>query len=214
MDDDPRSVAIAQRWGFTAEGHPIQSELTFKPDAPLHHAVLNSGVTVEDGAELNFPDRDAVGSMLRTSDTSPEAAAGMTVNLTDLAATIEKGQTPVVALVRVHGNPAAITFGTIDNGTLRIMYTGVDPKFRRQGLGRLVKHTAHVYAEQQGADRSATYNDEQNTAIRRLNASLGYKVKFGYYRMVQTVETAPDAPTSKSTSMSASPLASSLARAE
>src|SRR5690242_8857020 len=123
----------------------------------------------------------------------------MTVSLTDLAASAAGGQSANGALIRVHGQPAAITFGTIDNRSLHVVYTGVDPQFRRQGLGRLAKHTAHVYAEGKGAESSATYNDEHNTAIRRLNASLGYSVTFGFYRMVKTIPPAVTPPTSRST---------------
>ena len=186
MDDDPRSLAVARRWGFAVEGHPIHSQLSLDAAATAPRTLPN-GVSVQDCSELSFSDPGAVQAMLTASNTSPEAVAGMRMTLEDLSAAVPPGTTPVGVLVRVDGLPVGIAFGVVDENTLRITYTGVHRQFRRRGLARLAKQHLHAAAASKGADRGATFNDEHNTAIRALNADLGYTVKFGFYRVAQPV---------------------------
>ncbi len=182
MDDEPRSLAIAERWGFTVEGHPIRSEcpLTPQPPAPIP---MPTDVTMHNGSQLDFPDQDAVDTMVRASDTSPEAIAGMRMSLQNLSNGVAAHHTPVGVLVRAHGAPAGISFGIIEDQTLKVGYTGVQPRYRGQGLGLLLKRAIHAAAAKEGANRSVTYNDASNTAIRRINADLGYVPQFGYLRV-------------------------------
>ena len=186
MDDDPRSLAVSRRWGFAVEGHPIHSQLNLDADATAPTA-LPDAVSVQDCSELSFPDPGAVQAMLTASNTSPEAVAGMRMTMEDLAAAVPPGTTPVGVLVRVDALPVGIAFGVVDENTLKITYTGVHRQYRRRGLARLAKHHLHAAAARHGADRTATFNDEHNTAIRALNADLGYTVTFGFYRVAQPV---------------------------
>ena len=182
MDDDPRSLDIARRWGFTIESHPIRSEVAL---GAVVWPALGQGITVDDCSDLNFPDPADVEAMLAASHTDPDAAVGMTLTLRELAARVGDGMQPVGGLLRVDGRPAALTCGVIEDDALMISYTGVDPQYRGRGLGRLVKLWAHAQASERGAHRSVTYNEEHNTPIRRINTLLGYTVQFGYYRMVR-----------------------------
>ena len=188
MDDDPRSLDIARHWGFTVESHPIRAEVAL--DA-IAWPTLDHGVTVDDCSDLTFPDPADVEAMLAASHTDPDAAAGMSLTLRDLAARVGDGVHPVGALLRVDGRPAALTCGVIEDQALMISYTGVDPQYRGRGLGRLIKLWAHAQASERGAQRSVTYNEEHNTPIRRINTMLGYTVRFGYYRMVRPAPSHP-----------------------
>jgi GNAT superfamily N-acetyltransferase len=186
MDNDPRSLAVSRRWGFAVEGHPIHSQLNLDA-ASTAPPTLPDGVSMQDCSELDFSDPGAVQAMLTASNTSPEAVAGMRMTVEDLSAAVPPGATPVGVLVRVDALPVGIAFGVVDENTLKITYTGVHRHYRRRGLARLAKQHLHAAAARHGADRTATFNDEHNTAIRALNADLGYTVTFGFYRVAQPV---------------------------
>jgi GNAT superfamily N-acetyltransferase len=188
-DDDARSLSVAGHWGFTVAAHPIQSEY------PLPGAAVPpsppEGVPVDDCSNLQFTDRDEVDAMIIASDTSPEGRAGMRMDLEMLSAAADTTPTPCGVLARVRGVPAGICFGAIEDRALKITYTGVQPRFRGRGLGRLLKEVAHTQARDKGADRSVTFNDASNTAIRRINAGLGYVVQFGYFRVSRALAPEP-----------------------
>lgn len=180
-DNDQRSVDIVQHWGFTIESHPIRSELSL---ASVSAPKPVDGITIENRADLDFPDAAAVEEMLSASHTDPEAAVGIRVTLQDLV-TAGNGNTHVAVLARLGDKPAGLTAGVIVDNSLYISYTGVHPQYRGRRLARIIKQSAHVQAAQHGAKRSITYNDERNTPIRRVNTALGYTIKFGSYRMTR-----------------------------
>ena len=181
-DDDERSHAVALHWGFRAAAHTITSELALAllpvPDPP-------EDVILDEAPDLVFADRPQVESMLLTSQTNPEAAAGLLVDLDGMAATVTDAEQPVCVVARVHGRPAAITFGSVAHGCLHILYSGVDPALRGRGLMKLVKQQAHLVARDLGATVSRTTNAEDNSGIRRVNAELGYTVVGGTLGLVK-----------------------------
>jgi GNAT superfamily N-acetyltransferase len=181
-DDDERSHSVALRWGFRAAAHTITSELDLGllpvPDPP-------EGVTLDDVPNLEFADRAEVEAMLLRSQTNPEAASGLVLDLAGLAATVTETERPVGVVARVDGRPAAITFGSVAHDCLHILYSGVDPALRGRGLMRLVKQQAHLLARDLGATVSRTTNAESNGGIRRVNAELGYAVVGGTLGLVK-----------------------------
>jgi hypothetical protein len=148
MDDDPGSLTVARRWGFSVEGHPIRSEVPLSVTEPAPR--LPEQVSVDPCSDLSFPDRAAVEAMLAATDSSPEAVAGMRVTLEDLAAAVGPGMTPVGVLVRRDGQPVAIAYGVIERHSLNVTYTGARPAYRRRGLGRLAKQALHAAAAGRG----------------------------------------------------------------
>jgi hypothetical protein len=92
-------------------------------------------------------------------------------------------------------SPAAITFGVIDEKVLNIGYTGVGPAFHGRGLAVVVQHGAHAAAARLAVERSVTENDEQNRAIRDVNAAMGYQVRFGYHPVASDLAAAAALPT-------------------
>ncbi len=97
------------------------------------------------------------------------------------------GERSLGSLARVDGVPAAIAFAIVEDGgdSGGVGYTGVDPRFRGRGLGRLVKEDVHHRAAAPRHPALGTDNEEHNDGIRRLNAELGYQVTYGVYRMRQ-----------------------------
>ena len=181
-DDDARALDVARHWGFEVQTHSINSRLRL--DGPRPEVAPPAGVDVESSAEVRFDDEPAVDAMLLRSQTNPEARAGFTFDgLATFRSMIAPGETPVSVLARVDGAPAAVLYGGVLDGLLYVAYTGVDPAFRGRGLARLVKQQAHRDARTAGAEAAYTNNEERNTAIRRLNADLGYVVESGTYRL-------------------------------
>jgi GNAT superfamily N-acetyltransferase len=180
-DDDPRSLDVARHWGFEVQEHSIASRLDLTvlpvPDPP-------EGVSLHECLDLEFADPEAVGQVLRASQTNPEARAGWVFTLESLAAQVGD-DLPVCVLARVDGEPAAMSFGTVKGATRLILYSGVDPARRGRGLMKLVKQQAHLVAARLGASESRTVNEEHNVGIRRINEALGYVPTSGVFRLSQ-----------------------------
>lgn len=183
-DDEPRSLAVAEHWGYAVQRTSICSQ---KSLADLPVPTPGADVTLESVPDLRFEgaEADAVGAMLLASQTNPEAAAGQVATVDSLRAIAHTGD-PVAVLARVDGSPAAITVGDVTpDGTLFIAYTGVDPARRGHGLARLVKEQAHLDGARLGATVCTTENEAGNAGIRRINAELGYEVRFGTHYLVR-----------------------------
>lgn len=179
FDDEERSLQIARHWGFEVEELSISSAVSLVGTRPPQPPV---DVTLDSSTDDNYPDRAAVEAMLLASRTSPEALAGAVLDLDRLKKAMQ-GSDPVQVVARVDGVPAAIASGSVYDGQLNVMYTGVDPRFRGRGLALLVKQQAHHDAARLGATGSATTNEVGNTGIRGINARLGYQVLHGTYRL-------------------------------
>jgi GNAT superfamily N-acetyltransferase len=78
----------------------------------------------------------------------------------------------------VLGDDRAVAFTLLevdpDHGLASNEMTGTLPEFRRRGLARLAKLATIRWAREQGYRTILTSNDEQNSAMVRLNESLGY----------------------------------------
>jgi GNAT superfamily N-acetyltransferase len=179
-DDDPRSVAIAEHWGF----HTLQRSLTSLLDVSRVSAPeAPAGVTLSIHRDVGLPDPAAVDAMVDASQTNPERAHSGPFTLTELIRMVGEDETPILVLARVDGVPAAVSLGTLAGDVTYVMYTGVDPAFRGRGLALLVKQALHADARDLGATRCLTENEEANAGIRRINAELGYQVLFSALRM-------------------------------
>lgn len=183
FDDEARAGEIARHWGFTIEEHSINSRL---PLGDLVAPEPGPGVSIESNADQDFADLDAVEAMLAASQTNPEAQAGLALRLEHMRHPTPPARS-VLVVARVHGVPAALTWGVLAEGAFYVAYSGVDPAYRGRGLAALVKQHAAVEAQAAGATEAITNNEEHNTGIRRINAELGFQVTSGTWRMVQVL---------------------------
>ena len=190
FDDDERSLSIARAWDFEVLQHSITSRLDLSSATEPHPP---PGITLEPCDDLQFDDADAVQACLTASQTNPEAAAGLHMDLAMLIGFVGSEETPIGSLARLDGRPVAITHGGVADSLLHLSYTGVDPAFRGQGLAKLVKEHAHARARAAGAVAAMTDNEEHNAGIRHVNDALGYQRCFGTYWMRQTLGTPADA---------------------
>lgn len=178
-DDDDRSGAVAEHWGYAA----LQRSITARRDVTdAEPPEVPPGVTVESYPDLALPDPGAVERMLVASQTNPEVAHSGAMSLEMLLGTVASDEVPLLVVARVDGTPAAISFGMAKPPVAYVSYTGVDPAYRGRGLARLAKQALHVAARAAGVDTCYTDNEEHNTGIRRVNAELGYEVVVGVWR--------------------------------
>ena len=179
FDDEERALAVARHWGLEVLEHSITSRLDLSETGPP--PIPPPDVTVEECGDLVFDDEAAVVACLTASQTNPEAAAGLMIDLALLRGWVGSDEVAIGSLVRVDGRPVAISHGSVSGQSLHLTYTGVDPAFRGRGLAALAKGHAHAWAQEAGATESMTDNEADNTGIRHVNESLGYQPAYGTY---------------------------------
>ena len=184
FDDDPRSLAIGNHWGFEVSQRSITSRVELLDVAA---PVPPERITLEAADDLAFPDDGAVDAMFVASQTNPEARNNHLMTLAEIRKYVFPGERGIACLARVDGVPAALCFAIAGDGGVEgsVAYTGVDPAFRGRGLGRLVKQHVHHRAHESGVRRLTTDNEEHNEGIRRLNDEMGFTTAYGVYRMRQ-----------------------------
>lgn len=189
-DDDARSLAVAEHWGYRRDEHEIFSRLDLgdiaAPDLP-------EGVTVTTHHDFRPPDAAAVDQMLDASQTNPERETLGVFDLGRLQAAVAKDETPLLVVTRFHDAPVALSTLTVTGDLAYVGYTGVDPAFRGRGLAKLTKQAIHAEARAAGARVCMTTNEEHNLGIRRINAEMGYRVDHGFWRIAKTLRRVPDA---------------------
>jgi ribosomal-protein-alanine N-acetyltransferase len=138
-------------------------------------------VTIRYLPSLLGVDDDALDTMMRAADTSPEAAETGGLGLRELATM--PGSFAVIA--DVHGAPVGCSVAQQSNSSGWVLMTATLPSVRRRGIGRAVKEALHTYGYQRGVRRFGTRNESGNDAIRRLNQALGYTVVCGTFGVRQ-----------------------------
>ena len=181
FEDEERSFVIARHWGFLVEEHSITSTMDL---AGVHAPEPPPGVTVELRPDLSLPDYGEVDAMLVRSQTNPEAAAGLGLRLEHMKEPLPPAVS-ILAVARVDGVPAAISWGQLVYGVFYVAYSGVDPAFRGRGLATLVKQHAAAAALAAGGEIALTNNEAHNAGIRAVNDRLGFRPVSGTFRMVR-----------------------------
>ena len=183
---DEVALAVAEHWGFESVQVSITSRLVLDDVAP---AVSPDGVSLEVADDLRFADAEAVEAMFAASQTNPEATNSHLMTIPGVRRYVFPGEHGIATVARVDGVPAALCFAIVaeDGDDGGVAYTGVDPRFRGRGLGRLVKQDVHHRAYQYGIRRLGTDNEEHNEGIRRLNAEMGFVEEYGVHRMRRLV---------------------------
>ena len=180
--EDEVSVAVARGWGYQVQQLSISSTCdlsTAEPPPPT------DGCSFEACDDLTFDDEEAVEAMLLASQTNPEFELGMVNSLESLRRSPAGSQSPVAALARVDGRPAAISFAVGDGDAMHVFYTGVAPDLRGRALGRATKQFLHAHARDRGIRTAYTDNEEHNAGIRHVNDQLGYVRHYGSYWMAR-----------------------------
>lgn len=181
-DDDPVGLAVAQHWGFQVVSHAIRSRYDVRHDpAPARGNRSPYTFRVID-ARSPAADRTWLAPLIRKSDTSPESVdLGWHATLADLETMFPN---IVWVVIEDQGLPlAAASAAPRTDEAWLVIYTGVLPDHRREGLARLAKQQLHTVVAERGATTLTTENEARNSGIRALNASLGYEVVGGEIRL-------------------------------
>lgn len=189
-DDESVGLAVAQRWGFQMVSHAIRSRYDLRRNSvPAEGNRSPYAFRVID-ARSPAADRAWLAPLIPISDTSPEAIdLGWRATLADLETMF-----PNIVWVAIEdqGLPlAAASAAPRTDEDWLVIYTGVSPDHRREGLARLAKQELHAVVAARGARTLTTENEARNTGIRALNASLGYEVVGGEIRLRRTSSTHP-----------------------
>lgn len=176
-DNDTRTLAIVQHWGFDPHQRGVASVLRLREPAP--HPTLPPGITMDTITHWDVPD-DLAEAWL-ASDTSPEAIVLGAAGAHDYAAMFDA---PVIVWASVDGVAAALASAHRQSDEeWAVIYTGTTPLARGRGLARLVKQELHAQAWEAGVQRVTTVNEASNTGIRALNAAMGYEPDVGDIRL-------------------------------
>jgi len=182
-DDDDRSLAVAQRWGFepTLRTGVRRLALGSLPPEPERREGISVRTVVD--RDLAASDLDPE-PLLRASSTNPEASDGLPFAL----GYVRQSNPGFLWVVAVEADEpvACCLVDVTDSDVAEVLFTGVAPAARRRGLGRLVKEHAHAEAFARGARSLVADNDERNLAVVALNESLGYRRTGGEVSMVRS----------------------------
>jgi mycothiol synthase len=183
-DDDPESLAFAQKRGFVEERREKGVALDLTTIEPPT-VMPPSGVEIVAWAER------------------PELAGGMYEVMLDAAPDVPgyeeerpepyddwlahemqgPGDKPEATFIAVAGDEvvgyAKFSLTTAQPSVAHHDFTGVKRAWRGRGVARALKAAQIVWAKANGYEELRTTNDERNAPIRRINAEFGYQPSVG-----------------------------------
>jgi GNAT superfamily N-acetyltransferase len=183
-DDDPESLAFAQRRGFTEEGHELGVSLDLtRIEPPI--VELPEGVRILTWAERPELARGIYGVTLEAEPDIPGSEHDLVKPFDDWLAHDMRGpgDRPDATFVAVAGDEvigyAKFSLTSAQPTTAHHDLTGVKRAWRGRGVARALKATQIGWAKAHGYEELRTTNDERNAPIRRLNQQFGYQPSIG-----------------------------------
>jgi GNAT superfamily N-acetyltransferase len=183
-DNDPDSLAFAERRGFAKERHEkgVALDLTAIEPPPVEPPQGVEIVTWADRPEL------ARGLFEISVETSPDVPGYEDEQHEPFEAWLEHdmqgpGDRPEATFVAVAGDEAVgyAKFSLSSAAPTRAYHdlTAVKRAWRGRGIARSLKAAQIGWAKANGFEQLRTTNDERNTPMRRLNEQLGYRPSIG-----------------------------------
>ena len=183
-DNDPDSLAFAQRRGFTVERHEkgVALDLTAIEPPPVEPP---HGVDI-----VSWADRPELARALFeiSVEASPDVPGYEDETHEPFEAWLAHdmqgpGDRPEATFVAVAGDVAVgyAKFSLSSTDPTRAYHdlTAVKRAWRGRGIARALKSAQIGWAKANGFEQLKTTNDERNTAMRRLNEQLGYRPWIG-----------------------------------
>ena len=183
-DDDPGSLAFAQRRGFVEESHEkgVSLDLTrIRP--PIVEPP--EGVEIVTWAERPELARGMYEVVLEATPDIPGGEGEQVEPFEDwLAHDMQgPGDRPEATFVAVAGDQvigyAKFSLSAAQSTTAHHDLTGVKRAWRGRGVARALKATQIAWAKANGYQELRTRNDERNAPIRHLNEEFGYRPAVG-----------------------------------
>jgi len=179
-EDDPESLAWAQRRGFQERSREALVELDLATHEPLP-VEPPPGVDIVTWAERPELTRGLHGV---AAEASPDIPGSEDEHIEPFEEWLSvhmqgEGDRPEGTFVAVAGDEvvgyAKFSFWAAKPDTLFHDLTAVKRAWRGRGIARALKRAQLAWAKEQGYRYVRTSNEERNEPIRRLNAELGYR---------------------------------------
>lgn len=183
-DNDPESLAFAQRRGFAEDRREKGVSLDLRQIEPPTVAPPE-GVEITTWAERPELARGMYEVFLEAAPDIPGGESELIEPFEDwLAHDMEgPGDRPEATFVAVAGEEvigyAKFSLTVAQPTTAHHDLTGVKRSWRGRGVARSLKATQIAWANANGFEELRTRNDERNAPIRRLNAEFGYRPTIG-----------------------------------
>lgn len=187
-EDDPESLAWAERRGFRERSRDAQVELDLGRYDP-RPAEPPAGVELVTWAERPELARGIYEVVLEAWPDIPGADEDRVEPFEEwLSVHMQgSGDRPEGTFVAVSGDEvvgyAKLSFWDAKPDTPFHDLTGVKRAWRGRGIARALKHAQLAWAKEQGYRYLRTANEERNEPIRRLNEQLGYRPLPGRIRL-------------------------------
>jgi mycothiol synthase len=183
-DDDPESLAFAERRGFVEESHErgVALDLTRISPPAIEPP---EGIDIVTWAERPELARGMYEVVLEASPDIPGAEGEQVEPFEDwLAHDMEgPGDRADATFVAVAGDDvigyAKFSLSVAQSTTAHHDLTGVKRAWRSRGVARALKATQIAWAKANGYEELRTHNDERNAPIRHLNDEFGYRPSVG-----------------------------------
>jgi len=183
-DDDPESLAFAQRRGFSEVGHELGVSLDLtRIEPPIVEPP--EGVRIVTWAERPELARGIYEVTLEAEPDIPGSEHDLVKHFEDwLAHDMQgPGDRPDATFVAVAGDEvvgyAKFSLTSAQPTTAHHDLTGIKRAWRGRGVARALKATQIGWAKAHGYEELRTSNDERNAPIRRLNQQFGYRPSIG-----------------------------------
>ncbi|MGE5676305.1 MAG: GNAT family N-acetyltransferase [Mycobacterium leprae] len=198
-DDDPDSLAFAERRGFAVDRQQFRSMLSIATchDDRWQGAVDRAealGIRFRTLAELGFSAEtlrnlyNLTGQVVR--DIPGRSLDGPRQSFEEFCEGFRRAALPpecqLVALDGVTWVGVALLSPKMQDGQclLENDLTGVDRRYRGLGIAQALKVLAVRIARDYGADYIWTRNDSQNAPILAINRKMGYRAEAGVYSLI------------------------------
>jgi len=172
--DDAESVAFARRRGFRDHSRELGFELELSegeppavdPPAGIEIALLADHPDLASGAyDVGV---EALPDVPGSEDWSPPSVDQfVATHLRGLAIFLAVSEGEVVGYAKLSARPDGLT---VEHGM-----TAVKRAWRGRGIAKALKRAQITWAHANGIERLTATNEERNTAIQRVNESLGYR---------------------------------------
>jgi mycothiol synthase len=183
-DNDPDSLAFAQRRGFTEEGHELGVSLDLTRIQPPT-VEPPEGVRIVTWAERPELTRGIYEVTLEAEPDIPGSEHDLVKPFEEwLAHDMQgPGDRQDATFLAVAGDEvigyAKFSLTSAQPTTAHHDLTGVKRAWRGRGVARALKATQIEWAKTHGYEELRTTNDERNAPIRRLNQQFGYRPSIG-----------------------------------
>ena len=196
-DDEPQSVAFAERHGFQCMAHIFESsidpsEFDLSPYLPAIEAVKQSGLEIVTLAELGSTDQTRY-KLWEIENITDHDIPGLDADQLPSWEDAKKSWyqaswfNPEAEFIAMDGDRFAGVFGVAEmsKGIWNILHTCTLREYRRRGIATALKALATDYAKRKGSRLLKTNNHSGNQAMLSINRRFGFEPMPGWFDLTK-----------------------------